>query len=357
MATKNFSKMTTKKLEALLETASDEDRVAIMEVLAKRTEAQAPAAPATQAPVEFEDEEPLTPEQEAALKAAEEQFDAQKENASEAKPEKKPKMTDDERKALVEKLKENINHRCEVVPFNTIDWVPGYIAGVIDDKRSGKVLYAIKTDDGRRIVKVSDSNLLRIKEETVVIEKKPRVREPKERVERPEWTAEIVADEISKVIGNVGKTISFKQYDSVDEEGNKIPVMKSGRIVAITPDKRVQRLLYKVQVLVPTADDPNAYRIVHKMVGADTFTIEDEFDEIGKEINEKYRTRRESIANRVVLTPQDKVTRCEEALAKAEAELKKAQERIELKKRLLEEAKAELNEFLSRRDSAEDPLA
>ena len=54
-------------------------------------------------------------------------------------------MTDEERHVLAEELKKNVNHRCQAVPFNTVEWVDGYIAGVIEEKRSNKVLYAIKT--------------------------------------------------------------------------------------------------------------------------------------------------------------------------------------------------------------------
>ena len=91
-------------------------------------------------------------------------------------------MTDEERHVLAEELKKNVNHRCQAVPFNTAEWVDGYIAGVIEEKRSNKVLYAIKTDDGRRIVKVYDSNLVHILDEVVEPEKKARVRKAKDPV-------------------------------------------------------------------------------------------------------------------------------------------------------------------------------
>ena len=77
MTTKKFSQMTTKKLNALLATASDEDKKAIEAVLAAREQAQAPAAPAApEATAEetpaSEEETQLSPEEEAAIKAAEE---------------------------------------------------------------------------------------------------------------------------------------------------------------------------------------------------------------------------------------------------------------------------------------------
>lgn len=185
MATKKFSQMTTKKLNALLATASDEDKKAIEAVLAAREQAQAPAAPAapettTEETPASEEETQLSPEEEAAIKAAEENGGLNPlYNGSKATQEKKPKMTDEDRHALAEELKKNVNHRCQAVPFNTVEWVDGYIAGVIEEKRSNKVLYAIKTDDGRRIVKVHDSNLVRILDEVVELEKKARARKAK----------------------------------------------------------------------------------------------------------------------------------------------------------------------------------
>ena len=145
MATKKFSQMTTKKLNALLVTASDEDKKAIEAVLAAREQTQVSVSGETQSEVansvqEFEDtENPLTPEEEAAIKAAEENGGINPmSNSSKATQEKKPKMTDEDRHALAEELKKNVNRRCQAVPFNTAEWVDGYIAGVIEEKRSNR---------------------------------------------------------------------------------------------------------------------------------------------------------------------------------------------------------------------------
>ena len=89
MATKKFNQMTTKKLNALLATASDEDKAVIEAVLADREQARAKEA--TEETVE---ETPLTPEEEAAIKAAEENGGLNPlYNGSKATQEKKPKMT------------------------------------------------------------------------------------------------------------------------------------------------------------------------------------------------------------------------------------------------------------------------
>lgn len=356
MATTKFSQMTTKKLNALLATASDEDKKAIEAVLAAREQAQAPAAPAapeataeeTPAAPASEEETQLSPEEEAAIKAAEENGGLNLlYNGSKATQEKKPKMTDEDRHALAEELKKNVNHRCQAVPFNTAEWVDGYIAGVIEEKRSNKVLYAIKTNDGRRIVKVHDSNLVRILDEVVEPEKKARARKVKDPADKIEWTPEAIAEEVNEVIGNVGKTVEFEKYRTTDENGEEHIEMVIGRIVAIVPDKRTQRLLYRISVPAPIEGNPLATKTMHKVVKAGGIKIAEEFDEEGAQLNAKYLERREAAATRTPLTPQDRVIRCEENVKKAEEKLQKAQEELEAKKKQLEDAKKELDEYFA----------
>lgn len=354
--TKNFSQMTTKKLNALLATAGDEDKKAIEAVLTARTQACSTAKEI------FNSETPLTSEEEAALKAAEENGGINPlYNGSKATQEKKPKMTDEERHALAEDLKKNINHRCQAVPFNTAEWVDGYIAGVIEEKRSGKILYAIKTDDGRRIVKVHDSNLVRILDEVIEPEKKVRARKAKDSTTKAEWTPEAIADEVNGVIHNVGKTVKFEKYRTVDANGEERAVYIEGRITAIVPDKRVQSLLYRISVPAPIDGNPLAVKIMHKTVSAKELQIATEFDAEGEALNQKYRERREAAAVRTPLTPQDRVVRCEENLKKAEEKLLKAQEELEAKKKQLEDAKKELDTYLANAGSevseTTDPLA
>jgi hypothetical protein len=361
MTAKNFKQMTTKKLNALMATASDEDKAAIEAVLAAREQAQAPAA-VEESQAEAAEETPLTPEEEAIIKAAEENGGINPVyNGSKATLEKKPKMTDEERHALAEELKANINHRCQAVPFNTAEWVDGYIAGVVEEKRSNKVLYAIKTDDGRRIVKVHDSNLVRIFDEVITLEKKARTRKAKDSdAEKVEWTPEAIAEEVNEVIGNVGKTVEFEKYRTTDENGEEHIEMIVGRIVAIVPDKRAQRLLYRISVPTPIEGNPLAAKIMHKVVTAEGLQIAEGFDKEGQELNAKYCDRREAAATRTPLTPQDRVIRCEENLKKAEEKLQKAAEELEVKKTQLEEAKAELDAYLTAQTGetpAEEPAA
>ena len=364
MATKKFSQMTTKKLNALLATASDEDKKAIEAVLAAREQAQDPAAPAApEATAEetpaSEEETQLSPEEEAAIKTAEENGGLNPlYNGSKATQEKKSKMTDEDRHALAEELRKNVNHRCQAVPFNTVEWVDGYIAGVIEEKRSNKVLYAIKTDDGRRIIKVHDSNLVRILDEVVELEKKVRARKVKDPADKVEWTPEVIAEEVNEVIGNVGKTVEFEKYRTTDENGKEHIEMVVGRIVAIVPDKRAQCLLYRISVPTPIEGNPLATKTMHKIVKAEGLKIAEEFDEEGAQLNAKYLERREAAATRTPLTFQDRVIRCEENVKKAEEKLQKAQEELEAKKKHLKDAKKELDEYLAgqaNRETAKAP--
>ena len=364
MATMKFSQMTTKKLNALLATASDEDKKAIEAVLAAREQAQVPVAPAApEATAEetpaSEEETQLSPEEEAAIKAAEENGGLNPlYNGSKATQEKKPKMTDEDRHALAEELRKNVNHRCQAVPFNTVEWVDGYIAGVIEEKRSNNVLYAIKTDDGRRIVKVHDSNLVRILDEVVEPEKKVHTRKVKDPADKIEWTPEAIAEEINEVIGNVGKPVEFEKYRTTDENGEEHIEMVIGRIVAIVPDKRAQRLLYRISVPTPIEGNPLATKIMHRVVKAEGIKIAEEFDKEGARLNAKYLERREAAAIRAPFTPQDRVIRCEENVKKVEEKLQKVQEELEAKKKQLEDVKKELDEYLAgqaNRETAEAP--
>lgn len=352
MVIKKFAQMTTKKLNALMAIASDEDKKAIEAVLAARKQAQALKATeeTAEAPAEAlaAEENLLTPEEEAAIEVAEENGGLNPlYNGSKATQEKKPKMTDEERHTLAEELKRNINHRCQAVPFNTVEWVDGYIVGVIEEKRSNKVLYAIKTDNGRRIVKVYDSNLVRIFDEMVELEKRVCTRKAKDcNTEKVEWTPEAIAAAVNEVIGNVGKTVKFERYRTTDlETGEEKIEYNEGRIAAIVPDKRTQRLLYRISVPAPIEGNPLATKIIHKIVTAD-LEIAEEFDAEGEELNKKYCERRKAAIIRTLLTPQDRFVKCEEALKKAEEKLQKATKELEAKKQQLEDVRKELDEWL-----------
>lgn len=262
-----------------------------------------------------------------------------------AAPTSSKKMTIEELEALAEELKQNVHKKCQVVPFNTIEWVEGYIAGVVVDKRSMKVLYAIKTVDGKRIVKVYNSNLLKISDE--VVEPEVRSRKARERKERGEWPDEVIAQELELYAPHVGARCEVEKFRTIDADGKELIEVVSGRIMSLVPEKRAQKIFYRI-----TTDEG---KTIHKVAGTDGITVQ-ELDEKGQEINQKYMARKD--APRSAKTPQERVTFAEELVKKAEEALTKAQERLKRAQDTLEAAKVELNESLepTNEDSVNDEL-
>lgn len=374
MATKNFSQMTTKRLTALLETASEEDKVKINEVLEKRAAALQPKTDvAENDEVETENAE-LSDEEKAAIKAAEANGGINpmyagktdndggkaKKMSDKERAELAEKMSDKERTELAEKLKaEAVGHRCQVVPFNTIEFVNGTVCGVIEDKRSNKVLLAIKTDDGRRIVKVHDSKLLKISDEVVEIQKASRGRKAKDpnatSIDKADWLPEEIEAEVAKFIPLVGKKVSYPKFSMIKrDDENEEKTIESGRIVSLVPDKRGKRIL--LRVLIDQTEEEIAAKAskkyAHKVSTCEDLKIEDEFDEEGSAINKTYCERRSAAAERNALTPAQKVELAEKSLEIAKRALEKAQEAFEKRKAALEKAQEELKKYLTAEENA-----
>lgn len=120
----------------------------------------------------------------------------------------------------------------------------------------------------------------------------------KDPADKVEWTPEAIAEEFNEVIGNVGKTVEFEKYRTTDENGEEHIEMVIGRIVAIVPDKRAQRLLYRISVPAPIEGNPLATKTMHKVVKAEGIKIAEELDEEGAQLNAKYLERREAAATR-----------------------------------------------------------
>lgn len=314
MAQKNFGSMSNKKLNSLLETANDEDKALIQEVLNKR-------AGATATPIS---------EPEPAVEAVEHTTEQPAEAAEPTAEAKAANMTDEERHELAEKLRaEVLNHRCEVVPFNTIEWVPGTIVGIIEEKRSNKVMYAVRTDDGRRIVKAYGTNLLRVLDETVEPAKRGRSVKAKELDENgnpintnTDWTDEEIEEAVKAVIDNVGKTISYPKTGAlgVEVEGET----ETGRIVSLVPNKRQKTILYRIEIDQPEGAIEKKY--AHKVTSNESLVLAEELDEAGQKINDAFKARRyKETVDAASLTP-------EEAFKAAEASLNKAKEQLERQK-------------------------
>lgn len=343
--TKKFAQMSTKKLTALLETASQEDAVAINAILAARN-----------AQSEVGAEQQLSEEEQAAIKAAE---NAQQESEAAGEPKEKkvggrkasPKMSEEELDAIHEEAKKNVGHRCSAVLPGSAVRVDGTILTTLKDKRAMQVYYQIETDatddiESRKIYKKFGAEGLEISDEVVELKKKTssKVRVAKEKLADGEWENEVKAVRAA-ITPNIGKSV---RIDGLE-----------GRITNLMADKRSCGFYYRIELFDELAGQK---KVSHKVINyskdeagnivlAPFAGMDEELDEAGKKINQAF-TEREARAPRKVLTPEEKVVACEEAVKKAEAALLKAQESLAAKKLELANAKEWLESCLANKAEA-----
>lgn len=349
MAQKNYAQMPTKKLNALLETVTDEsEKAAIEKVLAMRGQlAHGNDAPATVNP-----NAELSAEEQAAIDAANgSDADAPGKPATEKKVKVKP--TDEERAALAAKLREEVvGHKCQVVPFNSIEWVNGVIVAIVEEKRTNKCLYAVKADDGRRIVKAYGSELIKISEEVVELTRAPRDHKGAKE-ELPEWTHEEIEKAVQEVIGNVGKQISYVETGALGAEIENAPTIL-GRIISLVPNKRNHTILYRIEIQ-PAEDAPEGTpkKYAHKVTTNDKLAIAEELDDEGKKINEAFIARRNGERKTpTAKTPEEALAIAEQQLKKAEEHKAKAEASIEKWTAKIEEIKAKIGKDNSKAEAA-----
>lgn len=334
MTTKRFSQMSTAKLNALMTTASDEDKLAIQEVLDKRAAVNTGDVPAdtmAQGPtvVEVEPEEELTDEEKKAIEMAEENG-GRLDNGTQGRK-KKEKMTLEQLHDLAESLKDNIGRKCQVVPQNTIEYVNGYIVGVTEEKRSCKAFYNIKLEDGRRVVKAYDHPLLKILDEKIEV----KTRAASTHKTRKDMTEEEIEAIKADMTTNIGKVVSFKLFGKDD--------VTSGRIVGVVVDRRGPTFLYKIKYDITQEDGTVIAKTVHKTYNSDDLDIVADFDEIGLAMQNKRANREAS------MTSAEKLERAKADLKKAEDVLARMQERIA-------ELKAKIEKLEAENDNTEEPV-
>lgn len=338
MATKKFAQMSTKKLNALLETASEEDAVAIKAILESRNAQQA----GTQANEGAE----LSEEEKQAIEAAEKA--AIPEGGEPANEEKKkggrkasPKLSEEELLEAEKQAKENVGHRCTVLLPGTAIRVDGTILTTLKDKRAMQVYYQVETDavddmESRKIYKKFGSEDITVLDEVVELKKKTesKARVAKAKMEAGEWEAE--AEAVREVAGaNVGKAVQLDENTT-------------GRIVSLLNDKRSNGMYYRIEFEDELGIKKTCHKVINYTKAEDgTITLAElegmaaELDEKGQEMNQTFLERK-AREPRKMLTPEEKVLAAEEALKKAEASLQKAQETLEARKTALATAKAEL---------------
>lgn len=296
----NFKKMSDEELVALQETADEQTLAAIEAELESR------AAAAT-----AETAEPA---------------------AEEAAPEADDEAKAAELEALLAECQQNVGHRCRLVPVGTIEYENGTVVGCVKIKRSNTIAYAVKLDNGKRVVKNYKAPLFEILDE--VVERAKVTRHAGSRAKAEPWSEERMAEEIAKYIGNVGRAIVIKGAT----EGENT----TGKITGIVPVKRSNSVLYRVAVPAPTEEDPKAVAIVHKsVVNTDAYDIMDATEE-SEAFNANYMAHRENLANRTPLTGAELVLDLELKLEKAKDAVKKAEERVAALEKAIAEKKAQL---------------
>lgn len=295
----NFKKMSDEELVALQETADEKTLAAINAELESR-------AAATESQT-----------QENPVESTEVEAGADKEAQLEA---------------LLAECQQNVGHRCRLVPVGTIEYENGTVVGCVKIKRSNTVAYAVKLDNGKRVVKNYKAPLFEIFDE--VVERAKVTRHAGSRAKAEQWSEERMAEEVAKYIGNVGRTIVIK---GETEEDNI-----TGQITGIVPVKRSNSVLYRVAVPAPTEEDPKAVAIVHKsVINTDAYDIMDATEE-SEAFNANYMARRENLANRTPLTGAELVLDLELKLEKAKEAVKKAEERVASLEKAIAEKKAQL---------------
>lgn len=310
----NFKKMSDEELVALQETADEQTLAAIEAELESR--AAAAAAETT---------EPA---------------------AEEAAPEADDEAKAAELEALLAECQQNVGHRCRLVPVGTIEYENGTVVGCVKIKRSNTIAYAVKLDNGKRVVKNYKAPLFEILDE--VVERAKVTRHAGSRTKAEPWSEERMAEEIAKYIGNVGRAIIIK---GATEEENT-----TGQITGIVPVKRSNSVLYRVAVPAPTEEDPKAVAIVHKsVVNTDAYDIMEATKE-SEAFNANYMAHRENLANRTPLTGAELVLDLELKLEKAKDAVKKAEERVAALEKAIAEKKAQLEAAAAESSEEENML-
>lgn len=345
MATKNFKQMSTKKLTALMATASDEDKATIQEILDARAQAAAKQDPNEHDAPENTPE--LTPEEEAAIAAAEANNGINPMYTGNGSKAKKPKMTEEELDAIVEKLQDKMLCKCQVLSMNTLEWQDGYIAGIVKDTKAGKVLYAIRLlNSGRKIAKVVGSNLIKVTDEKVSEdEAMPKKRANNSLKEKGEKKVDFKDEEdlrqkLEEASLNRGKLVTFRKFGISEEKAE-------GRITGIMVDRRVNRIMYVISTVI--GQDEKGEDIVkkyNKMINSVDLVIAEGFDEEGQKIQDSYQARKNKTGDPEAIkakTPEERAKFWHDRLEKAQLEMEALKARIQKYQEAYEKAIKEMS--------------
>lgn len=354
MANKKFAQMSTKKLNALLENASEEDAIAIKQVLEARGQVASGEGQSEAAPESASTDAELSPEEQEAIanaeagEAAEATKAEKKEKAKKEPKPKAPKLTDEELSAIYEQIVPNVGHECSIVLRGTAIRGNGYITGVLKEKRAMQLYYRIKlyeteTDEAKFVFKKYNDESLNISEEIAEeYTASSNTGEAKKRKTRTDKVPQMTEDQWAQYKESMRAVIA-------NHVGKKITLKNGlvGRIKDVLFDSRTQGTYFACQVVVDGVNKTK-YQVVHYTVdelGAyiiNTDQIDETVDEEFTKLNEAFRNRKVVEKRNPKRTPAEKVAHLQEQVRKAEDTLKKAQETLESRKNELAIAKSQL---------------
>ena len=246
-------------------------------------------------------------------------------------------------KEHVKELKTNIRHCCYFVPYNGKEWVKGFIAGVYIDTKSQKPLYAIKTFEGDKYIKVYDSMLLVILDE--MLDDKISTRKKRNRKELY-IPPEPIEDIARRCLEHVGKKASVT-ISNTGDNGKKSKETITGRIVCIMRDRRNHTIMYKIEIDL-TYPIARKQRYLYRGCNSAELEIAEDFDEEGRIYNTKYYRRWEARLRFKILNPVEQYEFRQEILVKAQEKLERAQMRVERLLATCEKAKEKAENYIAR---------
>jgi len=298
MVTKNYAKMSSKSLVALLgndETTEDE-RAAIQEVLDAR-DSQKTASVNQETPTVVEVDADETEPSEDEVKAKEAQVAA--------------------RQAIVDGMREMVGHKAQVVPFNTATWVDGVITGVLDDQRAKNPLWIVKDlESGKIIRKAFGSDLIKVSEtEKIAITKNVRAQKG------AEYSEKEIMEQLADAYQQIGKFAEISEFSAKDGE------MTKALIIGAMHEKRSNRVMYRLR-----KEDG---KTIHKVYGNGVKVLE----EIDPEIFAKNAEKREKAAT--LSDPAKRAEYIAKEIEQLQSQLVQLQEKIDAKTKAMQEAEAE----------------
>lgn len=294
---KKFEKMETAVLEALLEdvNTSDADALKIESILDERERML------EDNDVVLNDEENANYDDAQLDEYLSEGDDLETEVLAEAK---KAEEEAERREAIVEEMQAKVGNKAEVVPFNTIEWVEGYVSGILDDKRAKNPLWVVRSDEGKTIRKAYGSELIKVSDEkhpNAVIRRRGGTRASK-----PKYTEAQIQEILLRMQANIGMMFDHPRWGE-------------STVIGVTHDKRHDTLMYAAR----STDDDKRFNVVQHAVT--------EFIGENAEVREQNATRIE-YAEEVLADPNAALRFKEAEVEALEEQAKRLQERLDAAK-------------------------